>query len=394
MSKNILIINAGSSSIKFKMFEFGSYHVIASGLCERIFIDGHFELTYGKNQKYSDNPKMPDHTSAITYTLQKLKELKVIKNEKDIIGIGHRIVMGGDKYTSSVLIDAKAKANIKDNIKLAPLHNEPELKVVEIFEKLLPYAKEVASFDTTFHTTIDPQHYVYPIDQKIAKQHFIRRYGFHGNSYRYITQRMGELLKTKKPNLVVCHLGNGASICAIKNGLSFNTSMGLTPLEGLMMGTRSGDVDPSLVIYLSRQGMSIPEIDNMLNKNSGLKAFVGSADMRDVFKKMQEHNQEATIAFNLYTDRVSDYIVRYINQMNIKIDAIVFTAGVGENSMFTVEAIIKKINVIKLQIDQKHLNDSYQDYKKISAKTSLYPIYCVRTDEELMIARDVSTFIK
>jgi acetate kinase len=282
MSKKILIINAGSSSIKFKLFEQAEYKVIASGLCERIFVDGQFSVKYGNNQEFESKTQMSNHTQATEYLLNQLKQLHIIEDFNDIIGVGHRVVLSSPNITSSVKITPSVKADIQTMVKLAPLHNGPELTVIEIFEKLLPHAVEIASFDNTFHATIPAVNCTYPIDQETAKKYKVRRYGFHGNSYRFITKRMASLLNKKEPNLIVCHLGNGASICAIKNGKSHDTSMGLTPLEGVMMGTRSGSIDPSIAIYLIREGMSVDQVDNLFNKSSGLKGLFGSPDMRDV----------------------------------------------------------------------------------------------------------------
>jgi acetate kinase len=257
----------------------------------------------------------------------------------------------------------------------------------------LPHAVSVASFDNTFHATIPPVNYIYPIDQTIAKKYAIRRYGFHGNSYRYINKQMQTILNKDKLNLIVCHLGNGASITAIKNGMSYATSMGLTPLEGLMMGTRCGDIDPSIPIYLARQGMKNDEIDGMLNKKSGVQGMCGSSDMRDLQAKCNANNPEAQLTIEMYTRRVARYIVDYANQLEDKVDAIVFTAGIGENSTFVIKNTINNVKLVKLLLDEQTLSNKYSDYKLISSNNSHYPIYCVRTDEELMIAQDVEEMI-
>jgi acetate kinase len=389
MNKKILIINAGSSSIKFKLFEKDTYKVIASGLCERIFVDGKFNVKYGEDKEFNGNAPMPNHTKATEYMLNQLKSLHIIEDFNDIIGIGHSVVLCTPKITSSVVITPDVKADVQSMTKLAPLHNGPELTVINIFEKLLPHATQVASFDNTFHSTIPLVNYTYPIDQNVAQKYAIRRYGFHGNSYRYITRRMADILKIKNPNLVVCHLGNGASICAIKEGKSYDTSMGLTPLEGVMMGTRSGSVDPSIATYLMREGMNVEQIDNLFNKESGLKGVFGSPDMREVVAAYEKNDTNAKLAFDMYVNRVVEYILRYANELENKVDALVFTAGVGENSMFLVKNVIKQIKLLKLEVDEKKINEKYSDYKLVSASSSIYPIYCVRTDEELMIAQDV-----
>jgi acetate kinase len=393
MSKKIIVINAGSSSIKFKIFEKDTYKVIASGLCERIFVDGHFSMKFGNNQSIDLDSAMPNHTKAIECVLEQLKKYQIITDFNEIVGVGHRTVLGGSEITSSMETTDAVKRKIREHIKLAPLHNEPELTVIEIFQKLLPHAISVASFDNTFHATIPRVNYIYPIDQSIAEKYAIRRYGFHGNSYRYINKQMQIVLKKDKLNLIVCHLGNGASITAIKQGKSYDTSMGLTPLEGLMMGTRCGDIDPSIPIYLARQGMKNDEIDNMLNKKSGVQALSGTSDMRDLQTKYNANDSMAKLTMDMYAKRVAKYIVDYANQLEDKVNAIVFTAGIGENSSFVIKHIIDDVKLVKLALDEKSLANKYSDYKLISSNDSHYPIYCVRTDEELMIAQDVEEVI-
>ncbi|MDR1991301.1 MAG: acetate kinase [Mycoplasmataceae bacterium] len=393
MNKKIIVINAGSSSIKFKIFSQEDYRVITSGLCERIFVDGHLEMKFGENQRIDLNVSMPDHTKAIESVLEQLKKHQIIADFNEIVGVGHRTVLGGAEIKESAITTPWVKEKIKEHIKLAPLHNEPELKVIEIFEKLLPHAVSVASFDNTYHLTIPEHNYVYPIDQNVAKQYSIRRYGFHGNSYRYITSQMQKILNKNAVNLIVCHLGNGASISAIRNNQSYDTSMGLTPLEGLIMGTRCGDIDPSIPTYLARQNLSIKEIDDLMNKKSGMQALCGSSDMRDIQTKFDNKDPKAILAINMYASRVAKYIIDYANQLNNQVDALVFTAGVGENSSFALKQIIDKIRLIKLKLDQQKLYDKYDTYKLISTSESAYPIYCVRTDEELMIAMDVNKII-
>ncbi|MDR0674980.1 MAG: acetate/propionate family kinase [Mycoplasmataceae bacterium] len=394
MNKKIVVINAGSSSIKFKIFQQDNLRVIASGLCERIFLDGHFTMKFGNDQVVDLNVSMPNHTKAIECVLEQLKNNKIIIDFNEIVGVGHRTVLGGAEIKESVETTQWVKDKIRENIKLAPLHNEPELTVIEIFEKLLPHAISVASFDNTFHLTMPKHNYLYPIDQKVTNDYAIRRYGFHGNSYRFITLQMQKILKRDKVNLIVCHLGNGASITAIKQNHSYATSMGLTPLEGLIMGTRSGDIDPSIPIYLARQKISIDTIDDILNKKSGVQALCGSSDMRDVQNKYDAHDENAILTITMYANQVARYIIDYANQLNNQVDALVFTAGIGENSMFTIKQIINKIHLIKFHLDEPSLANKYHEYKLISTSDSAYPIYCVRTDEELMIAQDVNKTIE
>lgn len=392
MKKIILVINGGSSTIKYKVFDFSNLEVIASGICERIFVDGNFVLKYnGKTIEKAIT--MKDHEAAVKVLLDHLKEVGIITNLNDIVGIGHRFVHCGTAYSDSTLIDDKCIKVMEEYSKLAPLHNPAELKVYEMFKKLVPNAQQVSAFDTSFHTSIPAINHTYSINQDIAKKYEIRRYGFHGTSYKYINLKMQDILNNKKPNLIVCHLGNGASMCAIKAGKSFNTSMGLTPLEGLVMGTRSGDIDPSIIIYLSRLGYSIDKVSEILEKQSGLQGLCGCIDMRDLTAKANAGDEVCKFTLEYYTQRIADYIVKYANQLENKIDAIVFTGGVGENAFIVREAVINKIKLLNVSIDDKANKTSYGDYIALNGKGSL-PIYAVRTDEELMIAKDVKKFIK
>lgn len=388
MDKKIIVINAGSSSIKFQVYKLQNYEVLASGLCERIFIDGYFKMKYfGKT--FETNTKMSNHIDAVNYLLNKLKEFNVINDLNEIVGVGHRVAQGGSLFKDACLINEDVKNKIAELIPLAPLHNKPELDTIKVFEQLLPHAKNVASFDTTFHTTMPNTSYTYAINPQICEKYKIRRYGFHGNSYKFINGYMETLLNKKQLNMIVCHLGNGASVCGIKEGKSYITSMGLTPLEGVIMGTRSGDFDPSIILYLLRQGMSIDQVDDLINKKSGVQGFINSADMRDLLSQIKQGNGIAQFTIDLYANRVAEYIVKYINLIGNKIDAIIFTAGIGENSAFVVDTIINKIKIINLSIDKNQLEKSYSDHKLINTNSSTYPIYCVRTNEEIMIAKDV-----
>lgn len=397
MEKKILIINAGSSSVKFKVFLQSNNKVISSGLCERIYIDGNFKIKYYENNKLKEVEQkisLPNHETAVDVILKNLKKYHVINDIKEFTGIGHRVVQAGTVYNDSTIVDQKCIKTIEKYTKLAPLHNPSELKVINIFKKKLPKVTNVAAFDTSFHTTIPEINHIYPINKKVADKYEIRRYGYHGVSYKFITQKMQQILNKKSVNLIVCHIGNGASICAIKNSKSYNTSMGLTPLEGLMMGTRCGSIDPSIATYLLRCGMKGEQIDNLFNKQSGLYGFTGSGDLRDAFKMKTEGNKMAKFAIDLYINRITDYIVRYANQLEGKIDAIVFTAGVGENQTNVVSDTLKRIKLFNMVIDQKQLNAKYSDYKKITSSKSKYKAYMVRTDEELMIAEDVKRLSK
>ncbi|WP_027119348.1 acetate kinase [[Mycoplasma] testudinis] len=385
----ILVINAGSSSIKFQVYD-EKEAVLAKGLCERIFVDGSFEIE-ANGKKLSKKVDFPDHEAAFKCILDHLLSLKIISNLNEIKGAGHRIVQGASYFKSSVFVDQKALNKIVEYSALAPLHNKAESDVIKVVMKLVPAASNVAVFDTTFHATMPAKNYKYAVPQEWETKYLVRRYGFHGTSYRYITDRMEKHLKKSKVNLIVCHLGNGASICAIKDSQSYNTSMGFTPLEGLVMGSRSGDIDPSVVEYvMACTKMSANDLVNKLNKASGLLGLTGSSDMRDV----EANAKNNIVALEMYASRIADYIVKYWNQLKAKVDAIVFTAGVGENSKPSLLRISQELGGLKISLNEKAFDEKYSDLRLVSDKKSPIPVYQVRTNEELMILRDVKTFGK
>lgn len=397
MDKKILIINAGSSSVKYKVFLGKNHKVIGYGLCERIGIDGNFKINClnGKGFKtYEKKINIKDHTEAIDLILNQMKTHKIYDKISEFSGIGHRVVNCGSAYTDSVLVNNKCLKVIEDHIPVAPLHNPHELKVIKIFMKKLPNVKNVVAFDNSFHSTIPEINYRYAIDKQLADKWEIRKFGYHGVSYKYITMQMEKILHKKQVNLIVCHIGNGASISAIKNSKSYDTSMGLTPLEGLIMGTRCGDMDPSVVVYLMRKGMNDKQIDEFLNKKSGLQGLVGSSDVRDVCGKLEKGNKDAKLALTMYVKRIAKYIVSYANELEGKVDAIVFTAGVGENQSYIVNETCKNIKLFNAEINDKKLIEKYNDHILISSNKATFPIYKVRTDEELMIANDVQNLTK
>lgn len=394
--KLTLVINAGSSSIKYKVFNIVNDGVIASGQCEKIGNKmGIFSLKFnkdGKQVKLEQNIPLPNHEVGISKILDELKKQNVISDFNAIKGIGHRVAMGG-KLPNSCIIDLKTKNYLKSLFPLAPLHNPPEVKTVETFEKILPKVKNVGVYDTSFHTTLDEVNN-YPLDRKVMEKYKIRKYGMHGTSYRYITTKMQNILHKKSINLVVCHLGNGASICEIKDNKSYNTTMGLTPLEGLMMGTRCGDVDPTVCTYLIREGYTVDQVDNLLNKESGFLGVTGITDCRDVELAANKGDKNAKLALDMFVSRVAKYVVSYVNDLAKKVDAIIFTAGIGENSSFIVNKVIEKLPILNLEIDHKLLNEKYEDFKKISTNSSSLPIYQIHTNEELVIHQDVKKILK
>lgn len=384
-----LIINAGSSSIKFQVFD-ESQKILAKGLCERIFVDGHFEIVVD-DKKITKTEDFSDHEKAFKCILDYLLDLKVINDLKEIIGIGHRVVQGADYFKDSVIVDDTALAKIDEYIKLAPLHNKPESEVIKIVQKIISHAVNVAVFDTTFHVTRPAENYMYAVPKEWQEKFMIKKYGAHGTSYRYINLKMQKVLNKKEVNLIICHLGNGASICSVKNSKSYNTSMGFTPLEGLIMGTRSGDIDPAVVEYLCNQSnMTVSNVINDLNKKSGILGLTGSADMRDVLKNREQNK----VAIKMYCQRVADYIIKYWNQLSGEIDAIVFTAGVGENSNDIVKGIIESLPVLKIELSDESIQAKYDDFKLITTPNSHVNVYQVRTNEELMILQDILRLLK
>lgn len=400
----ILIINAGSSSIKFQLYDINNeqYIVKCKGLAERIGIDGKLTFEYGSPiNKESKNLLLSDHNVTAKIILEQLKEKNIIKDFKDVAGVGHRIVHGSTKITKSVIVNDEVIKTIKECIKLAPLHNPAGLAALTAFQNVIKNP-HIAVFDTTFHTTMPKINYTYPVPNSWTNQYSVRRYGFHGISYQYIIKKLSEIIK--KPineiNTIVCHLGNGASICAIKNGKSYNTSMGFTPLAGLMMGTRSGDIDPSIIEYMANelksnsnnQPLLASEVTNILNKQSGLLGISGSSDLRDIIAKKDE-DPNSMFALQLFTKRIADFIVQYQNDLENKVDALVFTAGIGENSNLIRQMVIGKVKTLNLSLDEDKNNQNYDDYLLISNLKSQCNIYKIRTNEELMICQDTLDLI-
>ncbi|MDQ7983097.1 MAG: acetate kinase [Spiroplasma sp.] len=415
INDKILVINAGSSSIKFQLFKLinqkPEFQILAKGLVERIAILGSkiiTEVIKGNNTiKHEKIIPIKDHDVGAKLVIDQLKTFKVLKDFNEIIGIGHRLVHGGQKFITSTIITDQVEAAVIDNIALAPLHNPPALKGYHAFKVLSKNIKHVAVFDTSFHNTLPPEKFLYSVPYNWYQNHQIRRYGFHGISYRYILEKLTEVLKKPQGdiNAIVCHLGNGASICAIKNGQSFNTSMGLTPLDGLIMGTRSGIIDPSIPNYLcqitknTQQPETVASVTDALNKASGLLGISEvSSDIRDVVAAQtdQKHpkQNQANLAIKMFCQRVANYIVQYVNDLENKVAALVFTAGIGENGSEIRAAIINEIKILSLKINQKKNLESYSDYLLISESHSAIPIYKIRTNEEIIICYDTFSLIK
>ena len=394
-----LCVNAGSSSLKFQLFEMPEEKVLISGYIEKIGLRDCFWNTKVNGEKIRGEKYLKNHTEAVEVMLDELIKHKAVNSLDEIKGVGHRVLHGGEKYADSVLINEEVVQSIKDLTKLGPLHHPGNLAGIEAMQEALPNVPMVAVYDTAFHATMPRENYMYPVPMEWYTKYGVRKYGFHGTSHKYITETMQEKLGKKDVNLIICHIGSGASISAVKEGKCFDTTMGLTPLDGLMMGTRSGAIDPSILEYVCKEsGMDVSEVTTALNKKSGYLGVSGYSDSRDVENAAKEGNEDAALAIKMYNNRVAKYIVDYYIELGGKVDAIVFTAGVGENGIDFREDVISKLAPIGLKIDKK-VNATIASYKEnhegiISAKSSKVAIYVVPTDEEVMIARDAYKFAK
>ncbi|GED47666.1 acetate kinase [Carnobacterium maltaromaticum] len=396
MTKTIAI-NAGSSSLKWQLFEMPAETVIAKGIVERIGLnDSIFTIKYGEGQKFEEILDINDHEFAVEMLLKQLIELKIIGSFDEITGVGHRVVAGGEIFKDSALITANVLDQIEELSELAPLHNPANATGIRAFKKLLPEITSVAVFDTSFHTTMPKTSYLYSIPMNYYEDFAARKYGAHGTSHKFVSERAAEMLgrPLEELKLVSCHLGNGASITAIDGGKSVDTSMGFTPLAGVTMGTRSGDIDPSLIAYLMGK-LNITDINefiNILNKESGLLGLSGiSSDMRDL-EVAQLTDENANVALRIFADRIKKYIGSYIATMN-GVDAIIFTAGIGENDIHMRKEIIDGITVFGCEMDAE-LNNVRSDERVISTADSKVKVLLIPTDEEVMIARDVERLSK
>ncbi len=390
----VLVINCGSSSLKYQVLDMPSEQLICKGLVEKIGLKDSM-LTHtkiGADEKFVLQSPMPDHTTAIGHVLDALLDADhgVAKSLDEIGAVGHRILHGGDKFTASCLVDEKCKEAIRSCIPLGPLHNPANLMGIEACEKLMPGKPQVAVFDTAFHQTMPPEAFMYALPYEYYEKYAVRKYGFHGTSHRFVSAKAAEMLgkDIKDLKLISCHLGNGASLAAIKDGKCFDTSMGLTPLEGLVMGTRCGDIDPAAIPFIAeKEGMSFKEADTMMNKKSGILGVSGvSSDFRDVEAAAGEGNARAQLALDMFVHRVKHYIGAYAAEMN-GVDAIIFTAGLGENGKTTRAAICKDMDYLGIELDPER-NDVRGKETVISSDASKVKVLLIPTNEELMIAMD------
>jgi len=394
----ILIINCGSSSLKYQLIDMTLENILAQGSIERIGIEGsNLTQKVSGREKYVVNKEMNTHKEAIALTLEVLvsKEQGVITSMGEIIAVGHRVVHGGEKYSDAVLIDDNVKAYIKKCYKVAPLHNPPNMVGIEACQELMKNIPMVAVFDTAFHQTMDETAFLYAIPYELYKENGIRKYGFHGTSHMYVSQRCAEIMEKSIENLkiITCHLGNGASLCAVKNGKSFDTTMGFTPLDGLVMGTRSGSIDPAIPQYLITElNYTADQVNELLNKKSGVLGLSNvSSDFRDIEKAAENGDLRARIALDVYCYKIKKEIGAYIAAMG-GIDAIVFTAGVGENGPNTRMTSLSGLEFLGIRVDSEK-NKVYGELREISTEDSKVKVFVIPTNEELVIARATKNLI-
>lgn len=395
---NILVINCGSSSLKYQLINMENEGVTAKGLVERIGIEGSILTHKANDDKFVLEVPMNDHKEAIKHVLDALVDPShgVIKSMDEITAVGHRVVHAGEKYASSVIINDNVMTALEDCIKLAPLHNPPNITGINACKELMPATPMVAVFDTAFHQTLPKEAFMYALPYELYTKHGIRKYGFHGTSHKYVSQVAAEMVgkDLKDVKTITCHLGNGASLCAVNGGKSVDTSMGFTPLAGIAMGTRCGDIDPAIVTFLIKDaGMSVADVDNLMNKKSGVLGLSDlSSDFRDLEGAAAEGNEKAKLALDVYYYRVTQTIGAYASILN-GADCIVFTAGLGENSSSCRESICEGLHYLGVKID-KELNGSARGKKmEISTADSKVKVFVIPTDEELMIARDTKELV-
>ncbi len=389
----VLVINCGSSSLKYQLIDSETELVMAKGLCERIGIDGsNLEYKRGESPKTSTRVEMNDHTDAVNLVLEKLSDPEegVVSSLSEIEAVGHRVVHGGEKFTKSVLITEEVIKGIEECNDLAPLHNPANIIGIRACQALMPGVPQVAVFDTAFHQTMEPKSYLYAVPYEYYKKYKVRRYGFHGTSHDYVSKRAAEMLAKDITDLklIICHLGNGASVSAVQNGKCVDTSMGLTPLEGLIMGTRSGDLDPAVITYLmEKENMSAPEVLNVLNKKSGVLGLSDgiSSDFRDISEAAASGNEQAEVTLDAYALRVAKYIGAYATEMQ-GVDAIVMTAGAGENNSTIREKICSYLGWLGTSFDPE-MNKIRGEEFFLSKPEDKVQLMVVPTNEELAIAR-------
>lgn len=389
----ILSINAGSSSLKFTGFDMPSEKVLISGVFERIGIDGSFYTIKINGEKIKKEVPLKSHEDAVKILTEELINYNIVKDLSEIKGVGHRVVHGGDKYADSTIINKHVTDTIRELFHLAPLHNPANLIGIEAFQEYIPEATAVAVFDTGFPQTMPEENYLYAVPYEWYEKYGVRRYAFHGISHQYITEYMQNYLGKKDVNLITCHLGNGSTVFSIKDGKCFDTSLSFSTNSGLVMGTRSGDIDPYIVPYMMKEsGMTMEEVLNDLNKKSGLLGVSGvSSDSRDIEEGINAGNRRCELAQKLFVNRVVGYIAKLWCPLD-GCDAICFAGGIGENSIMTRKQIMEGLTSLGIEVDEE-ANDVRGEFRLITKECSKIPCYIVPTDEELMIARDTYRLI-
>ena len=396
----ILSVNAGSSSLKFTLFEMPEGRNLIGGYFEKIGLEDSFYSIKLNGEKIKKVASVNNHADAVKILIDELIENKVISSLDEIDGIGHRLVHGGEKYSNSVVINDEVIKTVQELIPLAPLHNPANLIGVNAFIEALPSTPNVGVFDTAFHQTMSKEQYLYAVPYEWYSEYGVRKYGFHGSSHKFITKSMKEMFGRDNVNLIIVHAGSGASLCCVKDGKSYDTTMGFTPNAGVVMGTRSGDIDYSLIPYVMKSAnMSLDEVDNALNKKSGMFGISdGLSDNRDIENACNEGNEKAILANDMLVNSIVKYISQYYVELNGKVDALVFTAGLGENAISFRKQVLEKLECLGIKLDVE-VNDSIAGFKnintgKISTEESSVDVYVVPTNEELMIATDTYELIK
>ena len=394
MKEKFLVINAGSSSLKFSLYEMPEKTELVNGYVEKIGSEDSFYTLKYNGKKEEKAKVIKNHVDAVQTMLDELLEKHFVESLDEIKGVGHRVLHGGEFYSDSVLIDDEVLENIKALTKLGPLHHPGEIAGIESMRELLPGIPEVAVFDTAFHQTMPEENYMYPVPYEWYSEYGVRKYGFHGTSHKYITKTMKEELGKEDPNLIICHIGSGASISCIKDGKCYDTTMGLTPLDGLMMCTRSGSIDPSILEYICKEsGKDISEVTTLLNKKGGLIGITGYFDNRDVKNAAENGDKKSELALKMIKRSILNYIAQYYFELRGDVDAIVFTAGIGENDIELREWLVNAMsNIMNIELD-KESNASISRYKDkqrgiITTPNSKTKVMVVPTDEETMILED------
>lgn len=393
----VFVLNAGSSSLKYQLINAKTAELKASGLVERIGIDGILKHEVGENKKLTFELPIPTHKEAIELVLRILTndETKVINSIKEIQAIGHRVVHGGEFFKESTIVTKDVIEKIEQLIPLAPLHNPANIMGIKICQELMPNIPNVTVFDTAFHQTMTKENFLYAVPYADYTEHHLRKYGFHGTSHYYVSNETVKILNKKDSKIIVCHLGNGSSVCAVRDGKSISTSMGLTPLEGLIMGTRSGDIDAGVIPYLmEKKGLTSNQILDYLNKKSGILGISGiSSDLREVIKASKDGDIRSKITIEMLCNRIKKYLCSYAGLMG-GVDAICFTAGIGENSDLIREKVCHGLEFMGIELDTERNRVRELGNREISKKDSRTKIYIIPTNEELVIAKDTYNLVK